>query len=230
MKPFSNVQKTVSVLLKAVVIAGAFFGILLSARASSNDFMGGKTLYMYFTIQSNIAIALLCLAGFYFLLRKKPVPGVWYVIKLVGTISITLTGTVFCFALAPVLGAGVWNPQNILTHVVVPLAAVADFFVTGVNSNLRKSSVFYVLIPPFAYVIYAGIAYAEGWRFSGGAKAPYFFLDWGNPAGAFGFTKEFPFMGCVWWISFAFLALLLIALGYLKILDCIKKYNRKSVE
>ena len=31
--------------------------------------------------------------------------------------------------LAPTLGERAWNAQNVLTHVVVPIASVIDFFV-----------------------------------------------------------------------------------------------------
>ena len=41
-------------------------------------------------------------------------------------------GGVFCFVLAPVMRSNAWNIRNVLTHVVVPVAAVLDFFVTGV--------------------------------------------------------------------------------------------------
>ena len=51
-----------------------------------------------------------------------------------------LTGIVFCFVLAPVLGAHAWSLPNVLTHVAVPLAAVADFFVAGAYGRVRHQS------------------------------------------------------------------------------------------
>ena len=47
-------------------------------------------------------------------------------VKFVGTVSITLTGVVFGFVLAPTLGANAWNIQNTLTHLVVPLRSLDD--------------------------------------------------------------------------------------------------------
>ena len=100
--------------------------------------------------------------------------------------------------MAPTLGNAAWNLQNILTHVVVPVAAIIDFFVVGVSSNIKKSNTFWVIVPPILYAVYAGIGYVENWQFAEGYNYPYFFLNWGSSAGAFGFTDELPFMDCAW--------------------------------
>ena len=210
---YSRVQKMCSVLLKSVVIISAVAGTFLSAYSGRNSFMGGRVVFMYFTIQSNIAVALISAIGCYLLMKNPHPSDVWYRIKFVGTVSITLTGMVFCFVLAPTLGENAWNIQNILTHVIVPMAAIADFFVTATGADYRRKDVFWVILPPIAYAIYAGIGYVRGWQFAEGINYPYFFLNWGSPAGAFGFTDELPYMGCVWWI--ALLMVFLIAVGYL---------------
>ena len=51
----------------------------------------------------------------------------------------------------------------------------------------------------------------------------YFFLNWGSPAGAFGFTKGLPFMGCVWWILALLLFLIAVGFVYLLLLGRIKR-------
>ena len=151
-------------ILKWIVVLAAAAGIFLSAYAGRHSFMGGRHVFMFFTIQSNIAIAVICLIGI-LLLRNNKKPGrAWYVVQFMGTVSITLTGMVFCFILAPVLKGSAWNIQNVLTHVVVPIAAVADFFLSGRNGNLQKRDVLYVILPPLAYVVYAGIGYMAGWE------------------------------------------------------------------
>ncbi len=215
--------KYLSLALKAVVIFSAVIGTYLSYAAGRGSFMGGRQVFMYFTIQSNLLIAILCLTGAVFLLRNRAVPAWWYVLKLVGTVSITLTGVVFAFVLAPTMGRFAWNVQNTLTHVVVPVAAVLDFFVTGVCARIPRRSVFYVTIPPAAYAVYAGVAYAAGWEFAKGVHYPYFFLNWGSPAGAFGFTNGLPFMGSAWWILAILLFLLAVGSLYLKLLDALRK-------
>ena len=215
--------KRLSYILKCAVILSALIGVLLSAGAGRRVFMGGSRVFMYFTIQSNIAIALLCLVGVILMAGPGRIKNGWYIAKFTGTIAITLTGGVFCFVLAPVLGKNAWNVQNILTHVVVPIAAIADFFVTGPFSNIRKRHIFFVILPPLAYVIYAGIGYAAGCEFGPGVRYPYFFLNWGSPAGAFGFTEGLPYMGCAWWILLLLILLFAAGLLCLAVLDAIKR-------
>ncbi|MCR4798731.1 MAG: hypothetical protein K5853_09865 [Lachnospiraceae bacterium] len=101
----SVVQRRISIVCKFVVLISAVLGTFLSAYAGRHYFMGGSVVFMYFTIQSNIAIAIISGIGLYLMNREKPIGKVWYVVKFVGTISITLTGVVFCFVLAPTLGA-----------------------------------------------------------------------------------------------------------------------------
>ena len=83
MNNISVTQKRLSFILKLIVVISAAVGIFLSAYAGRGTFMGGGRLFMYFTIQSNIAIALICAAGLCLLMRKKPVGSLWYVIKFI---------------------------------------------------------------------------------------------------------------------------------------------------
>ena len=227
MKEFSPVQKIASIFLKAIVIISACLGTFLSWNAGRDTFMGGKTVFMFFTIQSNIAVAIISLIGLIMLLRKGRFSDLWYIIKFVGTVSITLTGVVFCFVLAPTLGTRAWNFQNVLTHVIVPFASIIDFFITGILSYIKKRDTVWVVVPPLIYAIYAGIGYMLNWQFAEGYNYPYFFLNWGSPAGAFGFTSELPFMGTAWWILALLVGLIVVGLVYLVIIDLLKKrFNR----
>lgn len=228
MNSLSPLQKAVSYILKATVVISAAAGTFLSWYAGRDSFMGGRTVFMFFTIQSNIALAVICLIGAIKMLNGKPFTDIWYIIKFVGTVSITLTGAVFCFVLAPTLQHDAWNIQNILTHVVVPVAGILDFFVTGISSSIRKRNDFWVIVPPILYAIFAGIGYVRNWQFVEGYNYPYFFLNWGSPAGAFGFTDDLPYMGCAWWILALFCALLIVGMLYLLILDGLKKLFHKE--
>ncbi|MBO6094306.1 MAG: Pr6Pr family membrane protein [Oscillospiraceae bacterium] len=223
MHEISKTRKMISYGLKLIVILSAAAGTFMSARAGRASFMGGSRVFMYFTIQSNIAIALICTGGGYLILRKRAAGNIWYTVKLVGTVSITLTGVVFAVMLAPLLGDAAWNIQNTLTHLVVPAAAVADFFVIASGAGIKRKNAVYVIIPPLLYAIYAGIGYVRGWEFAWGQNYPYFFLNWGSPAGAFGFTSELPYMGCVWWILVLLIFLIVIGWCYLAVADRIGK-------
>lgn len=210
-------KKNISLVLKAVVVLSAIIGTIMSAYAGSHSFMGGSRVFMYFTTQSNIAMAIICAIGACLILREKDIGEAWYVVKFVGTISITLTGVVFAFMLAPVLGDRAWSVQNTLTHAVVPVVSVIDFFLVATGAGIKRKNVIYVIIPPILYAIYAGIGYVKGWEFAAGYNYPYFFLNWGSPAGAFGFSNELPYLGCVWWILILLVFLLAVGYGYLAI-------------
>ncbi|MBR7090555.1 MAG: Pr6Pr family membrane protein [Lachnospiraceae bacterium] len=229
MNKITGKQKTVSIFLKMIVFVSAVTGTALSAYAAKDRFMGGRTTFMFFTTQSNIAMALISVIGICILCTAGKTGRVWSVIKFVGTISITLTGIVFGFVLAPALGVGAWNVQNTLTHLVVPVLSVVDFFVVGNVLDLKKKDVCYVLIPPVLYAVYAGIGYVLGWQFVEGYNYPYFFLNWGSPAGAFGFTKGLPFMGTGWWILALLIFLLAVGSCYLAVNDRIHRKSRRSV-
>lgn len=230
MNQLTKKQKRISLVLKCVVILSAIVGIVFSYLAGRDTFMGGSHIFMFFTIQSNIAIAVICGIGAYLLLKEKKISKVWYIIKFVGTVSITLTGVVFGFVLAPTLGADAWNIQNTLTHLVVPVAAVMDFFVSSSVLRIEKRNVFFVVIPPLLYAIYAGIGYVNEWEFIDGVHYPYFFLNWGSKAGAFGFTDELPFLGSAWWILILLIFLIAVGYAYLAIADLINKKKRTSQE
>ncbi len=223
MKRFSKKQIIATYILKIIVILSAILGTALSAYAGRDTFMGGKSVFMFFTIQSNIAVAIISAIGYYLIKNEKEINNIWYIIKFVGTVSITLTGVVFAFVLAPTLGAEAWNIQNVLTHVVVPVTSIIDFFVVGINSNIHKKNVLFVVIPPILYAIYAGIGYVAGWQFAEGINYPYFFLNWGSEAGAFGFSSDLPFIGTAWWILLLLVFLIIVGYIYLVVVDKIKK-------
>ena len=115
----------------------------------------------------------------------------------------------------------------IFTHVVVSLSCVIDFFVTGTEGEFKKHHAVYGIIPPILYAIYAGSGYVCNWQFGPGINYPYFFLNWGSPAGAFKFTSEFPFMGCAWWILALSIFLTLVGALYIWILKLLKKHQAK---
>ena len=209
----SRSQKVISIVMKCAIAVSVAAGILLCFNGvAQGGFMAGKSLFLYFTIQSNIAIALVCLAGIPALLCGKVSRG-WAAVKLMFTVAITLTGCVFCFMLAPTLSYSAWTPANILTHVLVPILSVADYFFVARELPLKRPDFLFSAIPPIFYVIFAAIGFVKNWDFGNGQNYPYFFLNWGSPAGAFGFMDRLPFLGSVWWILI--LAVFVLGVGYL---------------
>lgn len=226
MNEMTSTQKKLSCVLKVIVILSAFIGTGISAYGDRNVFFCGLNIFMYFTNQSNIVIAVICAVGLYLIVKNKKISELHYIVKYVGTVAITLTGVVFIAVLAPASGPEAWDLHNVLAHIVVPIASIADFFVIIPGVKFKKKDVLYVIIPPLIYVIYAGIGYVRGWDFYEGNTYPYFFLNWGSPAGAFGFIKESPFMGCVWWILALLIFLIIMGYVYLVIVDHMGKKSK----
>ncbi|MCH5156823.1 MAG: Pr6Pr family membrane protein [Clostridiales bacterium] len=185
-------KKITSLILKTIVILSATVGVVLQVVEAS-------AAILYFTIQSNIWICTICIAGLVLILINKPMRGWMYSLKLVFTVSITLTGVVYCSMLAPFLGDQAYSLSNTLLHVIVPIASVADFLVYD-SVQYRKWECVTATIPPFYYLGFAGVGYALNWQFLDGHNYPYFFLDWGSPAGAFGFASESPYMGVFYYV------------------------------
>lgn len=226
MDGMTNTKKNLSYALKIIVILAAFIGTGISAYGDRDVFFCGLNIFMYFTNQSNVAIAIICAVGLCLMKRGKKISERHYIIKYVGTVAITLTGVVFLLVLAPTLGAAAWDAHNVLTHIVVPIAAIADFFVVVPGVEIKKHNVFYVIIPPLVYAIYAGIGFVRGWDFYEGNNYPYFFLNWGSPAGAFGFINEMPYMGSAWWILALLIFLIIVGFCYLAIADILGKKKK----
>lgn len=216
--------KTLSTLLKVIVVAGALVGVVLS-HYNARGFMGGNSTFLFFTIQSNLWIALLDVVALAMMMRGDDCTRRWYSLaQLIFTVSITLTGVVFCFVLAPTMAPGTaFGPANVLTHVVVPVAAVVDFVVCRRSYAFHRSDAFYPTLPALYYLAFASIGYVQNWPFGEGVNYPYFFLNWGSPVGAFGFSGEFPFMGVVYYILVILVFLIALSSCYIALCPKMKK-------
>lgn len=188
-----NIGKTVSLILKLIIVLSSAYGVFLAVSSA-------PATMLYFTIQSNIWIGAVCLAGIVLMIRKAEIKKWMYSVKLIFTVSITLTGVVYCVMLAPLSGDAAYSPVNVLTHVIVPAASVLDFAVYDYPAGYKKRECLLVTIPPFYYLAFAGVGYALNWDFNNGENYPYFFLNWGSPAGAFGFADEFPYIGVIYYV------------------------------
>lgn len=216
-------KKILSVVLKVIIVIASILGVIFSMVLKENEYMGGATSLLYFTIQSNIWI---CLVSLLFLIiqllgliNKKDYFKRWmYVIRFIFTVSITLTGIVFCFVLAPLMPAYAWSINNVLTHIVVPLCSIIDLFIDKANFKYKHSHAMLSLIPPAYYLVFAIICFVNDVKFAGGVNYPYFFLNFQSPAGIFGFSSEPPYvMGTFYWIIIMLLMVLAFAYTYLLI-------------
>lgn len=209
-------RKIISIVCKSIVVVAAIVGVILQTVESAASLL-------YFTLQSNIWIAATCLVGLAFVIAKVQLKRWMYVVKFIFTVSITLTGVVYCTMLAPFIEEGAFNLSNTLLHVVTPLAAIADFLLYDYNAEYRWWDSLLGTIPPFYYLGFAGVGYACNWTFLDGNRYPYFFLDWGSDAGAFGFDNKSPYMGVFYYVLILLFFVVGIGLLYTFIARIIRK-------
>ena len=187
--------------LKLSVPLLAAFGLVMNfVSANADGYSHWSKRLLYFTTLSNVWIAavlvlMLLLPHVKAWKDSARVKNILYVIRFVFVISITLTGFIFCFVLAP--GAkndnyNAWTLGSIFVHVLVPLASVADFFIDPYRVKIRLSHLFMALIPPALYLVFASILGALGVDFGRGDTFPYFFMNYSSPAGVFGTSDVMP--------------------------------------
>ena len=176
--------------------------IIIRSRYQS----GFKSL-MYFTVQSNLWIGfmslwILILMILEFKNKKEYRKNYHYLLKYIFTVSITLTGVVYCAILAPIArGFDPWTVYSILTHVVVPVASIIDFFLDDYKIKFKKKDVLYTLLPPLYYLFFSLVCYLADFKFSDGNNYPYFFLNFGSSAGMFKIiTEPYFVMGTFYWL------------------------------
>ena len=133
--------------------------------------------FAYFTIQSNILVALSSTVLARDPLLDRPA---WRVVRLDGIVGITVTGLVHFFLLRPLLdldGAS-WAADKLL-HMVVPVLAIAAWAWAGPRPRFTWRAAAYALAWPLAWLAWTlVVGQVDGW-------VPYPFLDateegWGS--------------------------------------------------
>lgn len=215
-------RKKICLILKVVIIISSLVGVVLGCILFERDGYSAwyKRLY-YFTNMSNLWICAVMIGALWATFVKrakyKRVGRVIYICKYIFTVSIAITGIIFCGLLAPFAEDGyhAWSINSLLLHVVTPVLSVVDFFVDDYNLALKTRYLFLTIIPPLLYFVFAIIMGVCGVDFGKGETYPYFFFDFNNPAGLFGFiiAKPRPFIGSFYWLLVV--CLLVFGLGAL---------------
>ena len=220
------IKKIIRMLILSALIIVGVLGIILTAVSTS--FMGGASVFYFFTVQSNIFIIamaflflghqIICLIN-----KKETVNQVMLQIKFVATVAITITFLVFFTMLAPLMGIDyLLSFKNFSLHAIVPILAIIDFIVFDTDINLSYPKSLIAAIAPISYVffVYAigvplKLQYAENLYF------PYFFLNYEQ--NGFFFEKGF---GVIPWVI-----VLLTAICGLSLLFCFFiKLRQKAIK
>lgn len=188
---------------------------------------------LYFTQQSNLWIGVTSLIFAIFEIKndnKEKQLLVASVFKFIFTVSITITGIIFCSVLAPFADFDIWNFATVVTHVVVPVLSIIEFFVDKSIVELDKKFVWYSIFPPLIYFIFAGVLGSLGVDFGRGDTFPYFFMNFSSEVGLFGFiNSDPPQFGSVYWLILIILMIYLLSFVYLKIRNRLTKKAHNSL-
>lgn len=213
-------RKKLSTILKFSIAILSFVAVTMAMIfAEKNGYSHWYKRLYYFTQQSNIWIGVTCLIVAILVVvgdkkQKLLVKNHWYILKYIFTVSITITGIIFCSVLAPFADFDIWTFSSVLTHVVVPLLSIVDFFLDDYKIELHKKHIFLNLVPPFVYFILASILCLCRVDFGLGDPYPYFFMDYYSEVGLFGYISgDVPQIGSFYWILI--IAGLVLGLGYL---------------
>lgn len=170
-RPVGAARLAVAALVAAAVVATVAD---VASRTAVNPF----NLFGYFTVQSNLVLAVVLVLTGVQALRGRPADDASTLARACATTYIALVGLVYATLLAP-LGAagGVPVPwANTVLHVVTPLYAVADWLLTD-RRPLDQRRLPVVLVYPAVWTAVVLVRGAtDGW-------VPYPFLD---PAQGYG--------------------------------------------
>ena len=227
----------ISLGVKFLIVAAAALGIIFNfLHAEMDGYSSGAVRLLYFTNQSNIWVAAVALVMAIFEIKaaeggRNFNTGAMYAVKLAVTVSMTLTGVLFCFILAPAAGSDyrAWSVGSVLVHAVVPILAVIDFFLDSSHMHFKWRHNLYSLIPPLYYLVLCAILYTLEVDFGRGDNFPYFFLNFGSPAGFFGFSDIFPYkIGTFYWLLIISVAVFATSVLYAFVYNRI--HTRKNCE
>ena len=209
-----NLLKTITkILIKAALIIIGVLGIVLTALSTA--FMGGASVFFFFTVQSNIFIMLMALIFLInevvvLITNKSFINQTLLHIKYVATVAITVTFLVFFTMLAPLMGVDyLLSFKNFSLHAIVPILAIVDFFLFDKDIKLTYKSSLLATISPICYVIFVYIGAIFKLEYSENLHYPYFFLNIDTN----GFLFEKGTMGIIPWI--------VILLGFIIGLGCL---------
>lgn len=222
-------RSIIKILIKVALVIAGVLGIVLTAQ--STDFMGGGSVFFFFTVQSNIFIMLMALIFLVnevavLITKKSFINQVLLHIKYTATVAITITFLVFFTMLAPLMGVDyLLSFKNYSLHAIVPILAIVDFFLFDKDIQLTYKSSLLATIPPICYVVFVYVGAIFKIQYAKDLYYPYFFLNIDTN----GFFFEKGTMGVIPWI--------IILLGFIIGLGCLyclfmklrqKESNKKS--
>jgi hypothetical protein len=167
---FAGLRVAVVALVVTAIVA-TFFDT--ASRATINPF----NFFGYFTMQSNIIMAVILFIAALATLRGRPQTPLLVLARACGTTYIVIVGIVYNTLLAGLEGGVSLEWANWVLHVFFPIYAALDWILFGDRTPIRWNRLWVVLIFPLVWIVVVLLRGAtDGW-------VPYPFLD---PAQGYG--------------------------------------------
>ena len=234
MKRFRNEDVKNKIFIASEIVCAVFslLGVLLSLLYYARDgYFHWSRRLLYYTAQSNLWLSLSLFICFFLKLKSnltKQSKSVLFLIKYVYTVSITVTGLVFCTLLAPLApkSYNVWSLSGIVTHVFTPILAIISLFFTPPACKIEKKHCFIAMLPSLLYFIVVLILSVLSFDFGRGDKFVYFFLDFTSFSSIWrvNLNSSPPLLGSFYWLIILLLTILSIALLLRKLVNKQPKY------
>jgi|GEM_PF-3729505 len=170
-------------------LTGVIFGLVVYA-ITSLLVLGAEpsTTFSYFTIQSNILVALLALfliiSDIIYYVKKKEISSkVPFSITLIIIINIFLTGLIYLAVLLPInlrdgtmiMGSAMF--ANLILHGLIPILSVLLFIFFIKKKEMKYKFFLVFLIYPIVYWVFTLLRSLTGIKFMTDSLYPYPFLD-----------------------------------------------------
>lgn len=175
--PTSSRPSTTAAIVALVRLAIAALVIAAVAATLADALERGPVnpfnFFGFFTIQSNIMLTVVLIIAAVQLLRGRPSPAWFLLVRGAVTTFIIIVGLVYVALLAP-LGAAGGVPvewANVVMHYVTPIYGLVDWMLVNDRRRLMTRQVVWVLVYPLVWVTFVLIRGAtDGW-------VPYPFLS-----------------------------------------------------
>ncbi len=152
-----------NIIISILMILGLFIMFFNLKFMPGKDLLTTKGIAVlkYFTVLSNILVGIISLLFAYneylFLKNKKTnISNKIYILKMVGTVSVSITFLVTLLYLAPSIDNGfylLYRNSNLFFHLIIPLLSIISFIFFEKN-KIKFKYTFLSLIPIILYGIY----------------------------------------------------------------------------
>lgn len=147
------------VILEIFSLAWMMSGIKLIATSDSLT-ASRLAMFKYFTVDSNFIVGIISAIAIFeefkiLKSKKKDLSNITYILKLLGTTSITLTMLVTIIFLAPTMGLGVvFTDSNLFLHVINPIVCILTFTKYERTRKIKFKHTLTACIPLIIYATY----------------------------------------------------------------------------